>query len=316
MALGFLILIVRACFYASSDENTPPISDTSTPTPAPSYIPDIEITLYYHDVDEMRDMPLETYIEGVVAAEMPASFHDEALAAQAVAARTFTLDRIDGGGCPSSSADICSDSSCCQAYDDEEKCEEKWGDNRIINATKIENAVNKTRGIALYYEGDYIEALYHSSSGGYTENSENVFASARPYLRSVESSNEIGSDYVTDTVTMGVDEFVCILNDQADADISTDDLEDEIDIVSRYDSGQVEEVRIGDATLSGRSLRSLLELRSANFAISVSDDKVTIDTKGFGHGVGMSQTGANGMAHDGASFDEILAHYYTGATLK
>jgi len=254
---------------------------------------------------------------GVVAAEMPVSFGLEALKAQAVAARTFTLWRLERGGCEESGRDICSDSGCCQAFDSEAACRKKWGGNYAVNRAKAAEAVSATAGEALYYNGALIEALYHAASGGYTEDSQNVFGGEQPYLKSVESRYETGSDHITDSVTMSRKDFANAVNDAfPKAKLDRRRLPEQVAVEERYGSGRVKSIRLGGATATGRELRGLLELSSANFTIAFTEEDVTIETKGFGHGVGMSQTGANGMAEQGADYRAILTHYYTGVEIR
>ncbi|MEL7601520.1 MAG: stage II sporulation protein D [Bacillota bacterium] len=306
---GFLILLLRGCVFACQDQQN--IGDREEVQIQTGR----EITLYLHETGQRETLPLEQYLVGVVAAEMPASFHIEALKAQAVAARTYTLTRLNGG-C-SSGCDVCSDSTCCQAYDTDEACRKKWGSNYAANIQKIREAVIETGGEALYYDGKLIEALYHAASGGMTEDSENVFASARPYLRSVDSKNEVGSSHITDEERLTRKEFVKAVNATwPKAKLSADKLEDQVEIKERFESGRVESIRLGGVTATGRELRGALELRSANFTITYTKSDVIIDTRGYGHGVGMSQAGANGMAEDGATYQEILKHYYTGVEIE
>lgn len=306
---GFLILLLRGCVFACQDkQNVGDREEVQIRTGR-------EITLYLHETGQRVTLPLEQYLVGVVAAEMPASFHIEALKAQAVAARTYTLTRLNGG-C-SSGCDLCSDSKCCQAYDTDEACRKKWGSSYASNIQKIRESVIETEGEAIYYDGKLIEALYHAASGGMTEDSENVFASARPYLRSVDSKNEVGSSHITDEERLTRKEFVKAVNAAwPKAKLSADKLEDQVKITKRFESGRVESMRLGGATATGRELRGALELRSANFTIKYTKSDVIIDTRGYGHGVGMSQAGANGMAEDGATYQEILKHYYTGVEIE
>lgn len=310
-AAGLLLLILRGCVAASCARK--PAQEPGIQPPVAS---GITLTLYDTDNACARALGLEEYVVGVVAAEMPASYAMEALKAQAVTARTFALRRIQSGGCDSG-LDICSDSGCCQAYDTDAALQRRWGADYAGNLNKLRSAVSDTAGQALYYEGALIEALYHAASGGRTENSEHVFSAALPYLTGVESANEVGSSHLTDTVTYSRREFEQAVNAAfPKAKLRRAKLETQVEVLSRYDSGRVEALRLGGVTVSGREFRQALELRSALFYITVAKDRVSIDTKGYGHGVGMSQTGANGMAKDGADYRAILYHYYTGVTLR
>ena len=168
----------------------------------------------------------------------------------------------------------------------------------------------------LLYGGAPIEALYHSASGGYTEDSENVFANAVPYLRAVESPDEVGTSHLTGSVRYARAELCALVNAALpEAALSPDALEDQVEILERSRSGRVQRLRLGGAALTGREARGLLGLDSALFTIAFDEDGVRFDTRGFGHGVGMSQTGANAMGLAGSDYRQILLHYYTGASL-
>lgn len=311
--LAFLVLLARGCFYACG--NTGKRQEAEAPERI-ELADEPVISVYLHESKQRAAMPLEEYLVGVVAAEMPAGFETEALKAQAVAARTYTLRQIQNGGC-SSGCDICTNSKCCQAYDSESDCKKKWGGAYAANAEKITKAVRDTQGEALYYNGTLIEALYHAASGGQTEDSENVFAAAQPYLRGVKSAHEVGSAHLEDKVTLTKKEFVNKVNAAfSKAKLKTSKLEAQVKITELYESGRVKLIKLGGAAVSGRELRGALGLRSALFTIEFSGNSVIIRTKGFGHGVGMSQSGANGMAMDGARYQDILTHYYTGATIR
>lgn len=262
--------------------------------------------------DVIEEMALEEYLIGVVAAEMPVSFEPEALKAQAVAARTFTLRHIPAfSGIPcSSKADICTNSACCQAWCSDSDMRKNWGDSYDDNAIRIKNAVASTMGVVITYEGELIEALYHSSSGGFTEYAQNVFAQARPYLVGVSSPD---TDYEK-SYTFSIDELESKLNNAfKGANITS--LKTDLAILSRYESGRVESVRIGNKIVSGRELRQALNLSSAAFSYRYDGENIIITTKGFGHGVGMSQYGADALAKDGYTYDEILVYYYRGVSL-
>ena len=297
-----LILLLRGCMFACA-----PQEEKVRDRPGQQEY----VQVYIKETGKTVSMPVETYLERVVAAEMPASFHVEALKAQAVAARTYTFKRIKDGGC-TKGAQVCTDSTCCQAYDSDEDCRKKWGSAYEDNMKKIRTAVEDTYSEVLEYDGALIEALYHAASGGQTEDSENVFAAARPYLRGVESENEVGSSHLRDEERMTRKEFAATVNKQwPKAGLKAASLEDQVDIEERFESGRVETIRLGKVEVTGRELRGALELRSAWFSIEFTGDDVIIDTRGYGHGVGMSQSGANGMAQEGKNYREILKHYYT-----
>ena len=319
--------VVRACALPEGDAYS--VEGTAEPIiPAPTWSPlpvDIDFTkvhsttvkVFFPDEGEIRDMLLEEYILGVVAGEMPASYAMEAVKAQAVAARTYTLYSIQHGGCNTNpNADICTSSSCCQTYRSKEKMRKTWGDRYTYNYSVIAKAVMDTAGEVMIYHGKVIDAMYHGASGGWTENSENVYSNAIPYLRSVESAHEIGSRQ-TGQVTYGREEFANRVNGaRPNAHMDPDKLEEEMKVLSLYPSGRVEKMQLGEDVITGKTARKIFGLDSAMFTVEITDRQVIFHTKGFGHGVGMSQAGANGMASDGADYRAILTHYYTGVSIS
>lgn len=278
------------------------------------------IAVYDDENDRVLSMRLEEYLCGVVAAEMPASFEEEALKAQAVAARTFTLRRLPACGgtpCGRCGADVCTDSTCCQSYRSAEQLASKWGADAAYYSARVEEAVYSTAGEVATYEGALIEALYHSTAGGMTESSENVFASAQPYLVSVESPGEEGSAHYRDSITFPRKSFITKLNAAFPrAELSAKKLEVQVEITARFASGRVKTVRLGKVEVTGRQFRKALDLPSANFTIEFVGEDVRVSTKGYGHGVGMSQYGANAMAKEGSDYRAILQHYYTGINIE
>ena len=263
----------------------------------------------------ITDMPLEEYLIGVVAAEMPASYEPEALKAQAVAARTYTLYKRDHGGCSAHpGADICTNSGHCQAYVTEEEMKKNWGGKKVEYLSKITDAVTSTSGQIIYYNGEEIQVFYHASSGGHTEDSENVYSQALPYLRSVDSEGEEDSSHYYGEITVSVSDFKKKM-EAFSPGLSFDGVPLTGDI-TRFESGRVESIEIGNQSFTGREIREVFSLNSANFTIDRSADGITFHTVGFGHGVGMSQTGANAMAKQGADYIEILTHYFSGVTVR
>ena len=264
-----------------------------------------------------EEMPLEEYLIGVVGAEMPASFPLEALKAQAVAARTYAVRHMTAfGGSGCSGADICTDSGCCQSYRSQEQLKKKFGGDARQYMDKLRQAVYETEGEYAAYKGEPIEALYHSSAGGRTEDAQNVFSAALPYLVGVDSPGEETAGKYAAEVTMSLGEFTNRVNKKwPAAKLKKNRLGEQVKVVSRYDSGRVKELKLNKVTVSGRELRKLFDLNSANFTLSIGE-RVTIRTKGYGHGVGMSQYGARAMALEGAGYEEILKHYYTGIEIE
>ena len=274
------------------------------------------ITVWNHTEEKLETMDLETYTLAVLAGEMPASYEAEALKAQAVAARTYAYGKLSGKKCNRHGADVCTDSGHCQAYCDAKARAEKWGSNAVQNEQKLKEAVSQTAGLVILYDGKPIDALFHSTSGGQTEDVENVYSQALPYLRSVESAGEESAPRYARTMQFTKKAFVQKLKaENAKVNCTEKKLEDQIGAIKRYDSGRVESIVIGGQTLSGRQMRAIFALDSTNFTVEVTDGAVLIHTKGYGHGVGMSQVGANAMARGNHSFEEILHHYYTGVTI-
>lgn len=310
----FFVLIVRGCIFSCSD------IDKTTQLEPDYELGPIFLTVYNEKEKSLMELSLEEYIIGVVAAEMPASFEMEALKAQAVAARTYTVSHMgeyQGSICGKSGADLCTSSTCCQAWKSFDDLNKNWGSKYAVYLKKLSNAVIETAGIVAVYNGKPIEALYHSTSGGMTENSEHVFSQALPYLKSVISLGEENTTNYEAEKTIKRKTFVKLVNAQwKKAKLSNESLKSQIKITARYKSGRIESMRLGGVIVSGYELRKLLDLNSANFTFKLTNSNIIFTTRGFGHGVGMSQTGANSMAKGGCTYEEILTHYYTGIKLS
>ncbi len=255
----------------------------------------------------VQEMDLNTYLVGVVLAEMPASFEMEALKAQAVAARTYTRKAAQTGG-KHGDGSVCSRSACCQAYIASEEYLAKGGTQE--NLDKVYTAVTETSGYVLTYEGELIEATYFSSSGGWTEDAAAVWGTDYPYLQSVASPGEEAAGYDVDTVTYTSRQFQnalgVILEGSPYAWFGA---------MERTEGGGVASVEIGGIVYTGAQLRSLLGLRSTAFTVQTGQEEIIITTRGYGHRVGMSQYGADAMAMQGSTFREILQHYYQDTEL-
>ena len=261
---------------------------------------DAVITVYDHREEAFLAMPLEDYIMGVTAAEMPASFPLEALKAQCVAARTYTAYHMLHDGCKRYDADVCTSSACCQAYCSDERMAERWGGDYADNRQKMARAVRETAHEVLLYGGEPIEALYHSASGGRTENVEDVYGTALPYLNSVMSTAEAGTAKLSGERTLSLTALCEAVNGKWPAAKLTEaNAARRVEILETTASGRVKSIRLGGVTVAGRQVRSLLSLDSALFTVTFTGNAVTFHTKGYGHGVGMSQTGANAMALGG-----------------
>ncbi len=266
---------------------------------------------------EARIMPLEEYLEGVVSAEMPALFEPEALKAQSVAARTFAYRHMQGIDRCKSGYTICTDAACCQAYKNSEELRDYWKEDYQTFHDKISAAVRATAGLIATVDGKPISALYHSNSGGRTEDSEAVFALALPYLVSVESSGEDSAPCYKTQKEISSADFVRKLNAKyPEARLTAERLSEQVAVLSRTQSGRISLIQVGETTITGSQMRLALGLNSANFEIEFKDACIEFTCFGYGHGVGMSQYGANAMAKDGADFSEILKHYYTGIDIE
>ena len=253
-----------------------------------------------------EEMDIDTYLTGVVLGEMPASFEEEALKAQAVVARTYTLKAVRTGG-KHGNGSICTDSGCCQAYISREEYLRTGTENAV---KKVEDAVYATSGQVLTYQGELIEAVYFSCSGGSTEDAVAVWGTDYPYLRATESPGEEYAAYYTDSVHFSAAEFC---NKLGQAIIG--DPKGWIGYATYTAGGGVNTIRIGEREYKGTEVRALLGLRSTVFTMKAEEEGITVTTKGFGHRVGMSQYGAEAMAAGGSAYPEILAHYYSGTEL-
>lgn len=264
---------------------------------------------------EVVTLTMEEYLWRVVAAEMPASFEPEALKAQAVAARTFAYSRMEKTVENHPDADLCTDSTCCQAYIDPAAAAVNWGDGAQAYTRKITAAVADTDGMVILYEGQPIEALFHSSSAGRTLDAVEVWGNSVPYLTGVDSpeGEEVPNYHTTAAFTS--EEFKRIfLAQYPKADLSGSPAE-WFGTLTNTSNGGVHTIEIGGVTASGTALRSLYSLRSTSFTVSADKNTVTFSVTGYGHGVGMSQYGANALAKEGKTYLEILNWYYTGTAV-
>ena len=275
------------------------------------------IKLLHSQTGEIEELPLDTYLLGVVSAEMPANFNQEALNAQALVARTYTIYSIVHNQGKHGDADICDDSGCCQAWISKEDRMARWDeDKRDTNWRKIETAVNTTAGKIITYEGEVIDAFFHSNSGGATEAPVNVWGGTNyPYLQSVETAGEDAYSQYSSEAIFNKEEFNNkILAKHSDFTIDYTK-EDAIKILEYTESGRIKTIKIGNLNLSGVEVRTLLGLKSANFTVTIDGDNIKFEVTGYGHGVGMSQTGADSMAKSGSNYEEIVKHFYTGVEI-
>jgi len=276
---------------------------------------DIYINLLRKNKNRIERISLEEYVIGVVAAEMPAEFNLEALKAQAVASRTYAARKIVGKalhkGYEEKKVYLCDDFSHCQAYIDRDEMKRRWGKNFERYYKKIRMAVEETKGQVLVYEGQIIDSLFHAASGGKTEDAKEVFGEAIPYLKSVVSRGEESCPKFSGEFYFTYDEFVKRLKSYFPGlRIDSSNISSQIKVVERTKAGRVKSVKVGNTVLSGNQFRSIFGLYSTEFWIYPDKRGVRIHTRGYGHGLGMSQWGANYLARQGKNYKQILLYYY------
>ena len=275
------------------------------------------IKLLHKKSGQIEEIPIDEYLYGVVSAEMPANYDIEALKSQAVAARTYTIYQISNNNGKHGEADICDDSTCCQAWISKEERMQRWSEEeKENNWEKIVSAVNSTAGQIITYNNKAINAFFHSNSGGITETVANVWnGSDLPYLKSVETSGEEGySQYSSEVIISKTDLLEKLKKEYSDIKINFDEKEC-IKILDYTESGRVRTVKFGNTEIAGTKVRSIIGLKSTNFSIKIDGNSISFSVKGYGHGVGMSQTGADSMAKQGKNYEEILKHFYTGVDI-
>lgn len=256
--------------------------------------------------NEIVEVPLEEYVIGVVAGEMPASFNIEALKAQAVASRTYALKKSESS---KNDYDVV-DTTSNQVYIGYDEMKEKWQNNYDTYVSKVKEAVAQTKGEVVLYNNNLIDAMFFSTSNGYTENSEDVFSSNMPYLVSVDSSwDKEESPVFSSTKEVSKSEFLFNLGLDTNDSIN-------IESIEKTNTGRVKTIVINGKKFESSKIRSAFDLKSTSFTINVNNDKVVFNVNGYGHGVGMSQYGANGMAKAGYKYNDILTHYYKNCDIK
>lgn len=274
------------------------------------------VKVYFPESKEIQSMPLSEYLKGVVAAEMPADFETEALKAQFVAARTYTVRRMQQfigpgrGGCPlNPAADVCADHTTSQAYVTQEDLAVRLRSQAAAEALwrRLDLAEAQTSGLVLRYDGELIDALYHAVSGRKTEDAGEYYSKTVPYLKSVPDAWGAYSPKAQKTQRMKAEAVAKILGVKEKPVVK---------ILEKTASGRVKTIKVGEKTLTGREFREKLALNSTDFTVSEQNGELVITTYGDGHGLGMSQYGANGMAKEGKTYQEILKHYYTGVQIS
>ena len=275
------------------------------------------IKLLHSTTGQIEEIDLDGYLYGVVSSEMPANFEVEALKAQAVVARTYTIYQISHNSSKHAGADICDNYACCQAWISKEERMSKWSAEEAENNwNKITEAVNSTKGKIITYNGEPINAFFHSNSGGITESSVNIWGEIDyPYLKSVETSGEDGYTQYSSQVQINKQDLLSKLKERypdCEIDFSQSDC---IKIIELTTSGRVKTIKFGNKEIAGTEARTILGLKSTNFSFSIDGDNITFSVTGYGHGVGMSQTGADSLAKSGANFEEIIKHFYTNVEI-
>lgn len=278
------------------------------------------VRVYLHTEDKVRLMQLEDYLVGVVAAEMPAEFPVEALKAQAVAARTYVAKRMGAGGAANPlhpGAHVCDDHRHGQAWLSQEELKKRWGILHYYNYYyKIKAAVDETRGQTLTYQGQLIDPAYHACCGGRTENSEDVWQFQAPYLRSVTCPYDANPRQVQ-SMSLSLEQVDRALGVSLSAVSASgqENVSRDIKVIEKTNTGRPKNLIIGGQQFSAVVVRDLLGLRSTNFTWEMADDFITFTTTGYGHGVGLCQYGAKGMAERGYNYRTILGHYYSGVEI-
>lgn len=278
---------------------------------------DRDVTLTIQNGDTTEQMTLERYLTGVVRGEMPASFEMEALRAQAAAERSYVYYQLAAGRKDAHpDADFCTDHTCCSAYLSETAAREKWGGDFAPWNTRVEQAVSDTDGQVVLYNGRPILAVFHSSSAGRTAAAGDVWSGDLPYLVSVDSpeGEETVPNYYSTVTFTAAEAKEKLLAAYPELKLSgTPDRW--FGAAAENGSGRVETVSVGGTDIEGTELRRIFGLRSACFTVAADSESVTFRVTGYGHGVGMSQYGANQLAREGKTWQEILEWYYTGATV-
>ncbi len=315
IVLSFLVaavmLTATVIVFGEKEKSEIMFSGGSNITDKPVEAVQKEKTILVNYGDNISETDLEEYIIGVVAGEVYPTYSVEALKAQAVAARTYLVYKMEHGGC-ANGGDICTESAHCQAYKTNEKMRSQWGDNYEEYYRNIKEAVYATKGEIIKYDNKPICALYHSSSVGQTEDCVAVFGGTYPYLQSVSTSISTENKEYSNEISFTKADFLSKVN--AAFGLNLEDIS--IRIISYTASGRVSTLKLGEKSVKATSLRKALGLRSTDFTFEKTENGITFTMKGYGHGVGMSQVGAEEMAKNGSDYKAILTHYYTGTIVE
>ena len=275
------------------------------------------IKLLHQESGQVEELNIDEYLYGVVSSEMPANYEIEALKAQAIVARTYTIYQIIHNSGKHEKADICDDFNCCQAWISKDERMAKWSaEEAESNWNKILEAVNSTSGKIITYNGEPINAFFHANSGGITESSLNIWGGIDyPYLKSVETAGEEGYTQYSSEVVYSKEELINKIKEkypECEIDFSQENC---IQIIEYTTSSRVKTIKFGNIEMAGTEARTILGLKSTNFTFSIEGDNVKFSVTGYGHGVGMSQTGADALAKTGTNCEEIIKHFYTGVEI-
>lgn len=277
------------------------------------------INVYKVNENKVDKMDIEEYLYGVLSSEMPSTFDEEALKSQAIAARTYVIYKMENNiKSGHKNAVVCTNSAHCQAYTSYKDLKKVKGEDWIkSDYNKVKKAVDDTKGQIITYEDKAILPLYFSTCSGKTENSKDVFSTQYPYLVSVDSPYDKSSPKYSTTYSISKSKFIkYIKNTYPKLVVSLNQLDKEVNIINRTEGGCIKIIQVGNLKISGTEMRKILNLNSANFTINYNDDEMNFIVKGYGHGVGMSQWGAEGMAQKGYKYYDILFHYFKGTDIK
>ncbi|MFC0525259.1 stage II sporulation protein D [Pontibacillus salicampi] len=295
-------LIVIPFIGSNAEQQAQPVVATPTESAQGNTLADnpaLMVSVLRSQTEEVDEVPLELYVARVVASEMPADFELEALKAQALAARTYIVQYLSNDD----SSQV-TDTVNHQVYKNDEELRVAWGTDYDWKMSKIEQAVSETKGEIITYQEKPITAAFFSTSNGYTENSEDYWPNKIPYLRSVESPWDAESPKYVDQQVFTKQQ----IEDKLEVAITSN--QPALSNISKTDSERVSTVTIGGKSFTGREIREALALNSSDFSVKYKNEHIIFTTKGYGHGIGMSQYGANGMAQEGNSYQDIVAHYY------
>ena len=275
-----------------------------------------KIKLLHTDTGKVENIELDKYLYNVVAAEMPVTYEKEALKAQAIVARTYTLYKIINGS-KHKNADICDDYGCCQAWISKDDRYKNWKDGRDNKWSKIVEAIDSTKGKIITYNGKVINAFFHSNSGGKTEKPQYVWGGdGYPYLQSVETLGEDDYKQYLSELSISKNEFEKLIKKEY-KDFKIDwNIEKCIEIKKYTTGNRVEKIQIGNKVFTGVEVRKIFSLKSANFEVKIGKENIKFTVIGYGHGVGMSQTGSNTLAKQGKKHEDIIKHFYKDVEIE